>query len=148
MLGRPRCCLTQGAQAVDNESVKRKWRRVDESAGDVLKAACELPGEIQTAGTSGLPHGMQSMAGVNAYFVSAHTAPICAAQGVLVAGEMVAVRHDHDLSKAYNYAYATSSGGGAFIMGPFTDFSLHHMATTSGVPVASLFGHTPWKTTS
>jgi hypothetical protein len=58
---------------------------------------------------------------------------------------MAVIRRDGDLAKAYNYVFATSSGGGVYYTGPFKNFENHHMATTSSVEITALFGHSPWR---
>ena len=64
--------------------------------------------------------------------------------GVLAAGEMAVIILDADISKAYNYAIATSSGGNVYMICPFTNYTNHHIPTTRALSVTYRCNHAPW----
>jgi hypothetical protein len=125
--------------------MKAKWKKVDKQAAEKLTVATLSPGVVFPLATSDLPAGFQRMPNAVSYFVSAYTSPVPTTPGVSAAGEIAVIRRDEDVSKAYNYVFATSSGGNVYLTGPFKDFQCHHMATTSSVAVSELFGHSPWR---
>ena len=73
--------------------------------------------------------------------MSSYAAPVPLTPGLSAGGEIALVRHDGDMAKAYNYVFATSSNGQVCFSGPHKDFPAHHFATSTSVPVESLFGH-------
>lgn len=83
------------------------------------------------------------MPGALSYFVSGYVSPVALPQGVTVGGEMVVVRTEGDLGKAYNYVFATSSDGQVCFNGPHKHFAGHHFPASSAVVVSRLFGHHP-----
>jgi hypothetical protein len=122
-----------------------KWTPVSErAAAEKLTQATSNPGVVFSIGTSGLPPGLQAMQGAVSYFVSGYTNNVPLPQGVTVGGELVVVRTEGDLGKAYNYVFATSSDGQVCINGPHKYFAGHHFPATSAVAVSSLFGHHPF----
>ena len=125
--------------------MKTKWTRADEAAAQKLTEATLAPGRVYPLTTSDLPQGLQRMPNAVSYFVSAYTTPRPTTSGVRASGEMVVLRRDEELAKAYNYVFATSSGGNVYFTGPFKRFDLHHLASTDGVAVTDLFGHSPWQ---
>ena len=124
-------------------TVKKKWTPIDARTAEKLAGATSQPGVVFPLPASALPSNIQQMPGAVSYFVSAYTAPVSVAPGITAGGEMVVVRTEGDLAKAYNYVFATSSGGQVCFNGPYKHFDQHHFASSSAVPVGSLFGHTP-----
>jgi hypothetical protein len=94
--------------------------------------------------TNALPDGLQGMPGAVSYFVSGYTTPVPLPQGVTVGGEMVVVRTEADLGKAYNHVFATSTDGQVRFNGPHKHFAGHHFPASSAVVVSSPFGHHPF----
>jgi len=138
--------LLESAEPQENRSVKTRWTRVvDQTAAEKLTQATLQPGVVYPLATSDLPQGLRRMQGAQSYFVSAYSTPIPTTPGVSAAGEMVVLRKDAGLAKAYNYVFATSSGGNVYYAGPFKHFDLHHLGSTEGVAVVDLFGHSPWQ---
>ena len=122
----------------------KRWTKIDAAKAEKLTEATLAPGLVYPLDLSDLPRNLQAMRGAESYFVSAYTSGVLATPGVLATGEIAVVRRDGVQPKRYNYVLATSSNGDVYFTGPFKGFAGHHMATTDGVAVANLFGHSPW----
>jgi hypothetical protein len=126
--------------------VPTKWTKIDAAAAQKLTEATECPGVVYPIDISDVPSSLKAIRGIQSCFVTAYTSGVQADAGTLATGEIALVRRDGDIPKGYNYVIATSSGPERYFAGPFKLFDGHHMSTTDGVAVASLFGHSPWCT--
>ena len=115
------------------------------TAAEKLAAGSSAPGVVYPLGTTALPQPLQAMPGAVSYFVSGYTTGVPITPELTVGGEMVVVRTDGDVAKAYNFVLATSSNGQVCFNGPYKNFPGHHFDPGSAVTIASLFGHGPFK---
>ena len=122
-----------------------KWTPIDKSAVEKLTEATSAPGVVYPIATSALPQPLQAMPGAVSYFISGYTTGVPIAPGLTAGGEMVVVRTDAGVAKAYQFVLATSSNGQVCFNGPYKNFPGHHFAPGASVTVASLFGHGPFK---
>ncbi len=120
---------------------RERWTPVSAPAVEALANATSHPGVVFPVGTTALPSALEKMPGAVSYFVSGYMSPLPVAQGITAGGEMVVVRTDSDLGKAYNYVFATSADGQVCFNGPHKYFAGHHFPASSAVVVSSLFGH-------
>ena len=130
-----------------NDEIFRKWHPIDQSALLELSKYTTSPG-IHQLGTTALPSQIQRMPGVASYFVSAYSSPINIGNNTIAGGELVVVRNDLGLWKAYNFVVASSEDGCLHFNGPHKNFPEHHFLSTSAVPLENLFGHIPQCTMS
>lgn len=122
---------------------RAKWHPIDQNALRALTEGTSAPGLIYPVATNALPAQLQAMPGAVSYFVSSYQAPMPLANNATAGAEMAIIRTDSDTAKAYNYIVATSSDGRVLFNGPHYNFQNHHFASSSPVPVESLFGHIP-----
>jgi hypothetical protein len=120
-----------------------KWTPISPPAAEKLTQATSSPGVVFPVATNMLPAGLQAMPGAVSYFVSGYTSPMSLPKGLTAGGEMIVVRTEGDLGKAYNYLFATSNNGQVCFNGPHKHFEGHHFSATSAVNISELFGHHP-----
>ena len=89
-----------------------------------------------TSGPTAMP-GMVSCLGSN------FSSPVVSSNGLTVGGEMVLVRTEGTLTKAYQYMVATSTDGSLHCSGPYKDSPVHHVHPGQQVVPEDFFGHTP-----
>ena len=120
---------------------KVKWHAIDSVAAKGLTDYTNTPGLVYPVASTAIPHQLQKLPGIVDYYVSSYTMPIQLTPGIAAGGEIAVVRYDGDIAKVYNYIFATSSNTMVYFSGPHKDFPSHHWATSTSVPVESLFGH-------
>jgi hypothetical protein len=82
--------------------------------------------------------------GVASYYVLAYGSPPALNDACTVRGELLVTRSDRGIAKNYQYNFATASDGTMHFAGPYKSFYGHHVQSGQGIPVNSLFGHTPF----
>lgn len=132
---------------MSDDEFSRRWHSIDQDALSHIQEATSAPGIYQLAMTA-LPTQLQRMPGAASYFVSSYPAPISLGSNTIAGGELAVLRTDGDVSKVYNYIFASSADGRVYFNGPYKNFPGHHLSSTSQVTVESLFGHTPKSTKS
>ena len=130
---------------MSNEEMNLKWHPIDKAAFLELSKYTASPG-IHQLGTTALPLQIQPMSGAASYFVSAYSNPVNLGKYTIAGGELVVVRNDNGLWKAYNYIFASSGDGRVYFNGPYKNFPEHHFSTTASISLESLFGHFPQST--
>jgi len=119
-----------------------KWHSMDEIAARALTAKTQAPDRVFPVPLSGLPVGIQEMAGLVSAYASHYLTTQPVLGGVSAVGEFAAVRTESASAKAYNYVFGVSSDGKVYFAGPFKDFPAHHFQSSQPIPVVSLFvGH-------
>lgn len=131
--------------AMSSDEILRKWHPIDQGALLELSKYTTSPG-IHQLGTTALPSQIQPMPGAASYFVRAYSSPINMGNNTIAGGELVVVRNDQGLWKAYNYVFASSGDGRLYFNGPHKNYPEHHFLSTSAVSLESLFGHIPQST--
>ena len=126
---------------MSDDPSKVKWNPVNSTTAKHLTDLTTTPGLVYPVASNAIPNQLKGIPGVVDYYVSSYARPVTLNQGVAAGGEIAVVRHDGDTAKAYNYLFATSSNGQVCYTGPHKDFTSHHFATSTAVPVESLFGH-------
>lgn len=124
-----------------DDSRKVKWTPVTSTTAKHLTDLTATPGLVYPVASNAVPDQLKVIPGVVNFYVSSYAQPIPLPQGVTAGGEIALVRHDGETAKAYNYLFATSSNGIVCYTGPHKDFASHHFATSTAVPIGSLFGH-------
>lgn len=135
--------LKRWAFEMNADDPRAKWHLLDSTALQALTQGSATPGLVYPIGTNAVPAQVQSMPGVIAFFASSYATPMPMANAATAGAELAVVRSEGALRKAYNYIVATSSDGRVYFNGPHYHFPQHHFASSSPVPVESLFGHVP-----
>ena len=120
---------------------KAKWHEISSTTAKNLTDQTATPGLVYPVASNAIPDQLKSIKGIKDFYVSSYAAPIPITPGISAGGEIAAVRHDGEIAKAYNFIFATSSNALVYYSGPHKDFASHHFATSTAVPVESLFGH-------
>jgi len=126
---------------MSDSSSKVKWNPVTSTTAKHLTDLTATPGLVYPVASNAIPDQLKGIPGVVDFYVSSYAQPIPLNQGVAAGGEIALVRHDGETAKAYNYLFATSSNGLVCYTGPHKEFASHHFATSTAVPIESLFGH-------
>jgi hypothetical protein len=121
-----------------------KWHNMDEAAAKRLTIVTDSPNVVFQMALDNAPYNLQEMPGAVSYFISGYITPKTMQNGVTIGGEIVIVRTEEEMAKAYNFVIATSSDGKVYYNGPYKDFPDHHFNVLLPVPIESLFGHTPF----
>lgn len=121
-----------------------RWVPIDKQAASELTAATASPGQVFPIGTNALPHQLQVIPGVSAYYVSASLLPHFVANGISIGGEMVIQRSDAGsggvTTKNYNAVFGTSTDG-CVCFAHIANGINHHITSGQSAPIASLFTH-------
>lgn len=126
---------------MSDDPSKAKWHAIEPVAAKRLTDYSNTPGLVYPVASTAIPHQLRNIPGTVDYYVSSYAMPIQLTPGIAAGGEIALVRYDGDVAKAYNYIFATSSNAMVYFSGPHKDFPSHHWATSTSVPVESLFGH-------
>jgi len=118
-----------------------KWHVINSTTAKHLTDQTATPGLVYPVASYAIPYQLKNIPGIVDFYVSSYAMPIPLTPGIAADGEIAVVRHDGDTAKAYNYIFATSSNGQVYFSGPHKDFPSHHFATSTSVPIESLFGH-------
>jgi hypothetical protein len=121
-----------------------KWHKMDEIAASELTKVTETPGVVYPVPITLAPTDLQQIKGAVSYYVSGYITPIVMQQGLTIGGEQVIERTEGELTKEYNFVFATSSDSNVYYNGPYKNFVGHHLNDASSVPIKSLFGHSPF----
>ncbi len=124
-----------------DHSSKVKWTAVNSTTAKHLSELTASPGLVYPVASNAIPDQPKEVPGVVKFYVSSYAKPIPLSQDATAGGEIAPVRYDGDTAKAYNYLFATSSNGIVCYTGPHKDFASHHFASSTAVPIESLFGH-------
>lgn len=122
--------------------MSQKWHPIDQEAAKKLMQLTSSPGVVMQFSTNALPDSLQKMSGAVSYFVSSNITQ-ATTPGFTIGGEIVVVRTDQAIAKAYNFAFGTSSNGQVCFAGPFKNFPTHHSPAAQPASVDSMFGHVP-----
>jgi hypothetical protein len=125
---------------MSDTSKKIKWHPIDPATVRQLTAATAAPGIVFRVDSNAVPQQLHRIQGAVSYFVSSYVQGVVVAPGLTAGGEYAVVRHEGD-ARAYNFLFATSSNRQVFYAGPHKDFAAHRFATSTAVPVESLFGN-------
>ena len=121
--------------------METRWVAMASSAASALYAVSDSTARLASLSTFVMP--FTSMPGVESYLVAPSTSTAVWRDSVLVQGELVVVRVDGNLRKAYSYAYGVTTTGGTVFSGPFKNFPLHHTPRSGSVSAVSLVGFHP-----
>lgn len=125
-----------------------KWHPMSEAEAQSITNATKSPGLVYSLPIEEAPSNLQQMPGARSYFVSDYLTTIAFKDGLKIGNEIVIERTEEKLTKAYNFAVATSSDGKVYFNGPYKDFEGHNINSASSVPIVSLFGHSPFTVTA
>lgn len=131
------------APIYDGGRRRTKWHMVNGDAARPLRTITNSPGVVYGMATTELPDQLKPTRPVSYYLLSYGAFQVLE-DGHTVSGELLVARMERDITKNYQYAFATLRGGTISFTGPYKGFCGHHVVSGQNIPVNSLFGHTPF----
>ena len=126
-----------------NIDYKFRWRLLNSSNTQVFLNLLSTGINVVNLPTGILPSGHQKMNGLQSGLWSGYRDSYRVEGGFTGIGELVLIRKEDQISKAYCYPLGRS--GDSVRIGPqFRHFDGHHSPICTPAPIGSLFGRIPW----